>query len=555
MSDNYGTPYFAFLTPSIVSYDTIGVWEVKVNGELIDGSGKDLITIINDLKTKYGIYSDTTISPPSLMVKNISALDHNVSIKYTGDQPINFPREQVIGNVDVLITDSGLTAQLSLGGFNAATCWVYPNEMQVETYATHDNETAVHMSGNTYVIEVDNVAYFDKRDLVPSSDRYGSLHSIIQQNNLGNILKIESQAPIAGNFHNYQIVNIDIVPHVVKCYVNQNKPFGNKNTVAGTATEVYKGRAIYCKDDAYNISPTFGSVNNRVVDDKGFTMTLAKASIPTLVLIHSPLTNIDTRSETIITINGSVTSGNVSDYKGEIPDVSVVVTIGNDNYYPDISNVDNVVTWELSVSSNVFINNNTYIVTASRLGGINGYHVKTQYVSPTILRAFTKYDVLAQITPTTTNRVNSGTFTIPNTYTPEQLTAMTYEAGTRSGTEIKTVSIVSDSEVITFNDFVTTWLSDNTDDPIGTVNVLKRRIGEVGIYYNQAQGGALLDLISLAETPLPTPLYDLNQYDYSYVAVTGLGSALFENSMFSNWGAGQCHYIPETDTNVWIMRY
>ena len=489
------------------------------------------------------------------MVKNISALDHNVSIKYTGDQPINFPREQVIGNADVLITDSGLTAQLSLGGFNAATCWVYPNEMQVETYATHDNETAVHMSGNTYVIEVDNVAYFDKRDLVPSSDRYGSLHSIIQQNNLGNILKIESQAPIAGNFHNYQIVNIDTVPHVVKCYVNQNKPFGNKNTVAGTATEVYKGRAIYCKDDAYNISPTFGSVNNRVVDDKGFTMTLAKASIPTLVLIHSPLTNIDTRSETIITINGSVTSGNVSDYKGEIPDVSVVVTIGNDNYYPDISNVDNVVTWELSVSSNVFINNNTYIVTASRLGGINGYHVKTQYVSPTILRAFTKYDVLAQITPTTTNRVNSGTFTIPNTYTPEQLTAMTYEAGTRSGTEIKTVSIVSDSEVITFNDFVTTWLSDNTDDPIGTVNVLKRRIGEVGIYYNQAQGGALLDLISLAETPLPTPLYDLNQYDYSYVAVTGLGSALFENSMFSNWGAGQCHYIPETDTNVWIMRY
>ncbi len=555
MSDNYGTPYFAFLTPSIVSYDTIGVWEVKVNGELIDGTGKDLITIINDLKTPYGIYSDTTISPPSLMVKNISALDHNVSIKYTGDQPINFPREQVIGNVDVLITDSGLTAQLSLGGFNAATCWVYPNEMQVETYATHDNETAVHMSGNTYVIEVDNVAYFDKRDLVPSSDRYGSLHSIIQQNNLGNILKIESQAPIAGNFHNYQIVNIDTVPHVVKCYVNQNKPFGNKNTVAGTATEVYKGRAIYCKDDAYNISPTFGSVNNRVVDDKGFTMTLAKASIPTLVLIHSPLTNIDTRSETFITINGSVTSGNVSDYKGEIPDVSVVVTIGNDNYYPDIRNVDNVVTWELSVSSNVFINNNTYIVTASRLGGINGYHVKTQYVSPTILRAFTKYDVLAQITPTTTNRVNSGTFTIPNTYTPEQLTAMSYEAGTRSGTEIKTVSIVSDSEVITFNDFVTTWLSDNTDDPIGTVNVLKRRIGEVGIYYNQAQGGALLDLISLAETPLPTPLYDLNQYDYSYVAVTGLGSALFENSMFSNWGAGQCHYIPETDTNVWIMRY
>ena len=51
MSDNYGTPYFAFLTPSIVSYDTIGVWEVKVNGELIDGTGKDLITIINDLKT------------------------------------------------------------------------------------------------------------------------------------------------------------------------------------------------------------------------------------------------------------------------------------------------------------------------------------------------------------------------------------------------------------------------------------------------------------------------------------------------------------------------
>ena len=103
-------------------------------------------------------------------------------------------------------------------------------------------------------------------------------------------------------------------------------------------------------------------------------------------------------------------------------------------------------------------------------------------------------------------------------------------------------------------DFVSTWLAGKTDTPTGTNVILTRSIGEIGIMHLPQAAKYSLDLVSNAEVPLETPLYDSSQFDYAYVAITGLKEAVFENSMFSAENAGQCFYIEETDTNLWILR-
>ena len=185
----------------------------------------------------------------------------------------------------------------------------------------------------------------------------------------------------------------------------------------------------------------------------------------------------------------------------------------------------------------------------------NGYHVKDIYNKPTIYTQFTKYDQWALQSTTSTKDVLSTDIVIPNTFTSEQLDSVVIECGSRSGIEVKNPIMSITDDFVTIHSFVNTWLShNNTQTPTGTNLVLKRSIGEIGIVHDVANNTYMLSLISNTEVPQPTPLYTLNPFDYAYVAITGLGKAVLEPTMFSSSSAGQCFYIEETDTNLWILR-
>lgn len=553
MNNNYGAPHYLAIIPTVVPFNTVGVWDVSINYESMVTFNKDLVTILNGLKNTHGIFCDTKTAPGVVLVRNISELDHVIEITYTGNVLINYPFERFIAGDDLLVYNNGLTYNLSLGGFNASTVWVYPPSLKVSNFQDGDI-TRTHIEGNSYILEVDGIKYTDPREFTDDSTNYGSLEDIISLNNLSQKLAVRGQALFNGNYHNEQLVNIDTVPHTVRYYLDKTKPHGNLNTKSGIVDQVYRGKAIYCKDDTYVGAPVFGSVNNRLVNDNGFIMTLAKASIPPMYLEHSFDNVIDTRVESIITLNGTVSTGTDNDYSGEIPEIYIGITVGNNYYTPDIVTVDDNHNWTLSISSKVFTDVDFYTVSASRLGGTTGYNLKEIVIKPRIIRQLTKFDTQASLTTVTNKVVFKDWFTIPNTYTAEQIAAMQYESGTRSGDETKTATISILGEELHIRSFISTWLVNNTQPANGSSRVMLRSIGEVGIFNNTATGDYSIDLVSAAESPIATPFYNTNQYDYAYVSVTGLGAAVFENSMFSNTDAGKCFYIDETDTNLWIMR-
>lgn len=552
MSDNYGAPHYVGLVPTLVPFTTIGDWDVTVNFEQVNSFGKDLITILNSLKTSHGIFCDTEIAEGVVILRNVSALDHVIEITYTGNVLINYPFERFIKG-DVLAFNNGLTYNVSLGGFNASTVWVYPPYLKVSNFQDGDI-TRSHVEGNSYILELDGIKYTDKREFVTPGIEYGSLEKIIESNNLGNILSVQGQAPVNGNYHNKRLVNIDSAPHTIRYYLDRTKPHGNTNTVAGVTAQLYRGKAIYCKDDSYSGAPVFGSVNNRTVNAEGFTMLLAKASLPRLSLYHTFEETIDTRVESVVTIAGTAGTDVFGNFNGEIPEIYIGVTIGNNYYTPDITVNGNNYDWELSVSSKVFNEVEYYTVTASRLGGTTAHNLKEVIVKPRIIRQFTKFDTQASLTTASSKVVFNNSITIPNIYTSEQIAAMRYESGTRTGEDIKVATVKLIGDELHIESFVSNWLTDNLQAANGTNRIMLRSIGEVGIFNDVSTGNYLIDLVSAAEVPVPTPFYNTNQYDYAYIAVTGLGAAVFENSMFSNTDSGKCFYIAETDTNLWIMR-
>lgn len=549
--DTQGAPSHISLVPVNVPFTEVGKWELVVDGVSVDVTGKNLIEALDSLKATYGIYAEQYNLPSNLFIRNISELDHILDITYTGDVDFSNPlADPLFSTPSAIIGNAGKTYSFALGGYSNATVWLYPSQLSVESYEDAGKQK-LYALGNAYAIELDGIKYTDNRDL-EASKSYGSLTDVITQNQLDNILAVSGQQPIAGNSHNVQLVNIDDKSHTVKVYVDKSKPMGNLNAVAGTMTELYQGKAIYCKDDSYVGSPEYGSVNNRVVDEKGFSMVLASKALPPITVEHSFDDVIDTRLETIITLTGSATVE--AEPNTDIDELNIGVIVGDTLYSPGVSVAGNVYTWELAISSKTFTGAKFYSVIVTRLGGINAHHVNQKYYAVNTISQFTDYDTQALEATTVSKFVNNGSFNIPNVYTTEEIAAMKYVAGTRSSSTAKQLSITESPDNLVIPDFVSTWLAGNTDTPTGTNVILTRTIGEIGIMHLPQAAKYSLDLVSNAEVPLETPLYDSSQFDYAYVAITGLKEAVFENSMFSAENAGQCFYIEETDTNLWILR-
>lgn len=549
--DTQGAPSHISLTPVNVPFTEGGKWELVVDGVSVDVTGMNLIEALDSLKATHGIYAEQYNLPTNLFIRNLSELDHTLDITYTGNVDFSNPlADPLFGTPSAIISNAGKTYSFALGGYSNATVWVYPPQLSVESYEDAGKQK-LYALGNAYAIELDGIKYTDNRDL-EATKTYGSLTDVITQNQLDKVLQVRGQQPINGNVHNVQLVNIDGKSHTVKVYVDKAKPMGNLNAIAGTMAELYQGKAIYCKDDSYVGSPEYGSVKNRIVDEKGFSMVLASKALPPITVTHSFDGVIDTRLETVVTLTGSATVA--AEPNTDIDELNIGVIINDTLYTPGVSVAGNVYTWELAVSSKAFAGAKFYSVVVTRLSGINAHHVNQKYYPAATISQFTDYDTQALEATSVSKIVNNGSFNIPNVYTTEEIATMKYVAGTRSGSTVQELSITESPDNLVIPDFVSTWLNGNPDTPTGTNVILKRSIGEIGIMHMPDAGKYSLDLVSNAEVPLETPLYDSSQFDYAYVAITGLKEAVFENSMFSAENAGQCFYIEETDTNLWILR-
>ncbi len=551
--DTQGAPSYIPLVPVDIPFTDVDKWELTIDGEVIDTVGKDLIGALNSLKNTHGVYAEDYNLPYNIFIRNLSELDHIVDITYTGDTDFSNPLgNPLFGTTSAIVSNNGKTYSFALGGFNAATVWVYPPKLNMGAY-TDGGKEKLYALGNAYIIELDGIKYSDPRDLVKDQS-FGSLSDVITQNQLDKVLQIRMQANVNGNYHNEQLVNISSQPHTVKVYVDKTKPVGNTNILAGNMIDLYDGKVIYCQDDIFTGSPEFGSVKNRAVSEKGFSMTLAKKSIPHIVAEHSFTDKVDTRLETMVTLSGTASTAVPQGSDQEVPELFISVTIGENVYTPDVTVDGYNYTWELQVSSKSFANVKYYTVMVSRLGELNSHHVNQKHYAIDTISQFTDYDVQALEVSAGVKTLNNSVITIPSAYTAEEITAMKYVSGTRSGTTTKQFAITESNGNLEIKDFVNGWLIDNTDVATGTNMVLEKTIGELGIMQNQQDGTYRLDLVSNAEVSVPTPLYENTQFDYAYVAVTGLKQAVFETSMFSAENAGQCFYIEETDTNLWILR-
>lgn len=545
--DTYGAPAYSVIIDAVASINEATVWQVSIDGVNVSTGGKTLKSIINDLKESHGIMlKPLNDNGGPLFIRNISAQDHILNITYTGTKKINHPSERYLTIGQAKITNDGRSYEIPLGGFNAATVWTYPQSLSVEHYPDC-GKTKKHISGNAYVLEVDGIKYRDLREFENENTTYGDLQTIIDQNNLNNKFSVRPQASIDGAYHNLQLVNLDTEKHSVKYYLDTTRPYGNTNMVAAEMGDLYRGKAIYCTTDSYALAPNFGSVDNRVVDENGFAMTLAKAPLQPFTSEHSYNQSIDSRYDTLVKLNGTATTS-------DDEPLSIMIKLGDDIHYPIINEEAGTYSWELNLSSKDFANITNYTVITERLGGVNGFHYKEIVNVPNIYKQFTTYDAQGLETSVLGKTVNRSTFTIPNLYTAEEIENLKYVAGTRSGVTTVTDGISISGDNLVIKDFANAWLSGTLPNPSGSIMKLLNWVGEIGIMQNTSNNTYVLDLIINAEVPKASPLYSESQFDYAYVAVSGLKEAVFETTMFSAEGFGQCFYIEETDTNLWIMR-
>lgn len=541
----YGAPHYSAIVEGLVPFNTIGVWDVTLDYASVDSTNKDLISIINDLKATYGIFIDSETYPNVYFIRNSSIDDHVLQITYTGDTPVS-EKEPFLNTQYAMRYNDGKTLEFALGGFNAATVWVYPEAQQYINYKDADLQKT-HAMGNTYVLELDGVRYTDTREHVNNdSVSYGSIESVIEVNELGNILELISQATIGGNYHNKQLVNKDNKPHTVRVYVDKNKPIGNTNLKAGNMQEVYSGKAIYCSTDTYVGAPVFGSVNNRKVDVNGISMSLAPMQLPRLNSEHFYSDPIDSRFETIVTLTGDVFQTTGEDYTNELPPVDIIVKIGDEWYWPEVIVEDGVSKWTLSLTTKHFANASSYIVSASRFGGVNAYHVADLVFEPIIYKHFTTYDDVAGPLNHVNKVVDKESITLSlETLGITDTSTISYAAGTKSGSIPNTQGITVNGDVLTIKTFYGTY---NT----GSIDLINNIIGELALVNNG--GVPAINLISNVDTSKATPLYNTEFMDYAYVAVKGLGKEVFTLDMFSTTNSGHCVYLADQDVNLWLLR-
>lgn len=542
----YGAPHYAAVVEGLVPFSTVGVWSVALDYVSVDSTNKDLISIINSLKATHGIFIDSETSPNVCFIRNTSINDHVLQITYTGDTPLS-EKKSFLNTSYAMRYNDGKTLEFAIGGFNAATVWVYPGAQEYISYKDVDLQKT-HAIGNAYVLELDGVRYTDTREhVIGGYLSYGSIESIIEVNELGDILDFISQMAIGGNYHNKQLVNKDDKPHTVKVYVDKNKPIGNTNLKAGTMQEVYSGKAIYCNTDKYVGAPVFGSVNNRKVDANGISMTLAPMYLPGLSNEHTYSDPIDSRFETIVTLTGTVsqTTG-VINYAKELPPVDIIVKIGDDPHWPEVTVENGVTTWSLTLTSKQFAHVDSYTVSASRLGGVNAYHVSNLVLEPIIYKHFTLYDDVAGPLNHVNKVVDKESITLSlKTLGITDASVISYATGTKSGSIPNTHGISVDGDVLTIKTFYGTY---NT----GSTGLINNTIGELVLVNNG--GVPAINLISNVDTSKQTPLYNTEFMDYAYVAVKGLGKEVFTLDMFSTTNSGHCVYLADQDVNLWLLR-
>lgn len=541
----YGAPHYSAIVEGLVPFNTIGVWDVTLDYTSVDSTNKDLISIINDLKATYGIFIDSETYQNVYFIRNSSIDDHVLQITYTGDTPVS-EKDPFLNTQYAMRYNDGKTLEFALGGFNAATVWVYPEAQQYINYKDADLQKT-HAMGNAYVLELDGVRYTDTREHVNNdSVSYGSIESVIEVNELGNILELISQATIGGNYHNKQLVNKDNKPHTVRVYVDKNKPIGNTNIKAGNMQEVYSGKAIYCSTDTYVGAPVFGSVNNRKVDVNGISMTLAPMQLPRLNSEHFYSDPIDSRFETIVTLTGNVFQTTGEDYTNELPPVDIIVKIGDERYWPEVIVEDGVSKWTLTLTTKQFANTSSYIVSASRFGGVNAYHVADLVFEPIIYKHFTTYDDVAGPLNHVNKVVDKENITLSlETLGITDASSISYAAGTKSGSIPNTQGITINGDVLTIKTFYGTYNTGSTD-------LINNIIGELALVNNN--GVPAINLISNVDTAKTTPLYNIEFMDYAYVAVKGLGKEVFTLDMFSTTNSGHCVYLADQDVNLWLLR-
>lgn len=541
----YGAPYYTVINETLIPFTTIGDWSVKLDSVTVPSAGKDLLSIINSLKVTYGIFIDNETNPGIYFIRNTSNVDHILEITYIGD--VNIGKDiNIFGNSYTDLSRGGKIIEIPLGGFNAITTWIYPPFQVYSTYKDVDIDK-LHVEGNSYVLELDGVRYTDPREPVTGGySEYGNIQNIIQRNNLSGILQVNGQSSIDGNYHNYQLVNIDNKPHTVKIYVDKTKPIGNTNFKAGTMKEVYAGKAIYCTTDEVIGSPTFGSVNSRIVDNNGISAVLAPFYISSFGIEHSYENSIDTRFETIVILSGTVENYTHMGYIKQLPEILVTVMLGNDEYWPDINVTDTGVEWSLTLTSKQFINADSYTVIASRLGGVNPYHIDKTTVSPVIYKHFTTYDDIASPLISNSFVLDKNEIVLSlATIGVTDVTGITYACGTKSGSIANLNGITINGDNLVIKTFTGTYKTTSAE-------IINNIIGEIALVVNADT--PTVTLISNVDISKPIPLYNTEFIDYAYVAVGGLGKEVFTVDMFSTTNSGHCIYLADKDINLWLLR-
>ena len=541
----YGAPYFTVIIESLIPFTTVGDWVVKLDSVAIPSVGKDLLSIINSLQATYGIFVDNESYPGNCFLRNTSNVDHVLEITYIGNVSID-KNINIYGNSYTDLSRGGKVIEIPLGGFNAITTWVYPPFQLYTSYKDVDIKKR-HVSGNSYVLELDGVRYTDPRE--PKDDdgkEYGNIPNIIQHNGLSDILQARYQTSIGENYHNYQLVNIDNKPHTVKIYVDKTKPIGNTNFKAGTFEEVHTGKAIYCTTDNNIGAPTFGSVNSRVVDNNGISAVLAPLYISSFSIIHSYENSIDARFETIVILSGTVKNNTSRGKEKILPSLAVTVMLGNDEYWPDIILTDTGLEWSLTLISKQFAIVDSYTVIATRNGGVNPYHVAKTIVSPVIYRHFTTYDDIASPLVSNSFVLDKNELVLSlSTLGITNPTGITYASGTKSGSIANVNGININGDDLVIKTFTGTYKTTS-------VEIINNIIGEIALVVNA--GTPSITLVSNIDISKPTPLYNTEFIDYAYVAVGGLGKEVFTTDMFSTTNSGHCIYLADQDINLWLLR-